>query len=439
MPKFRWIIRPVPEYHCVLRYPIFLVPAFLLSLFAGAVSAGPVEDLKPGEWYEVPDSRLDAVKPSPLPYGYSGIASVMNAWSGGAYDSKRDRLIVWGGGHMDYSGNEVYAFDITTLKWSRVTEPSADVGGVETSGVYPDGHPRARHTYNSIQYLPAIDRFCVFGAGALYPSGQTGSARTDCLDFATGLWERKADAKTYGIANFSAVDPVTGMVWAGKGTLTRFDPVADTWTKQTEYENDIEWTNYLTLEVDPKRRMLVGVGAGKVYQWDISDPAAVIPAQALTTTGGEDAITVGAPGLAYDPVGEQMVAWGGGPDVFTLDSRTKVWTRHARTGGAMPTAPAVYGTYGRFRYAASKNVFVVVNKTDENVFFFKLTAGPGLPMGTKAPAKRPVSSRTVFLRGAQVRFQRADQRGGDWDSDGRAAASIRALQASKAGVRIPLR
>jgi hypothetical protein len=38
----------------------------------------------------------------------------MAAWGGGAHDTKRDRLIVWGGGHGDYGGNELYAFDVNT-------------------------------------------------------------------------------------------------------------------------------------------------------------------------------------------------------------------------------------------------------------------------------------------------------------------------------------
>jgi hypothetical protein len=234
-----------------------------MAFSAGILRAGPIEDLKPGEWYEVPDSRLDAVKPAAAVPGVSGVYSVMNCWSGGAYDAKRERLIVWGGGHSDYSGNEIYAFDMNSLKWARINEPSSDVGGDEHSGIYPDGLPRSRHTYNYIQYLPSLDRFCTFGGAGLYPSGQIGTARTDCFDFDAKRWTRMADAKTYGIADFSAVDPVTGAVWAGKGTLTRYEPASDEWNKQTEYDNDIEWTNYLTLETDPKRRLLIAVGAGR--------------------------------------------------------------------------------------------------------------------------------------------------------------------------------
>src|SRR5262249_54969665 len=33
-------------------------------------------------------------------------------WSGGAWDDRNQRLIVWGGGHSDYAGNEVSALNL---------------------------------------------------------------------------------------------------------------------------------------------------------------------------------------------------------------------------------------------------------------------------------------------------------------------------------------
>jgi hypothetical protein len=393
--------------------------AATLAMLASVVPADPVDDLKPGEWYEVPNSHLDAVKPAVDAPGAEGVRAVMNAWSGGAFDTKRDRLIVWGGGHGDYSGNEIYTFDMAALKWTRETDPSRDVGGDEKSGVYPDGLPRSRHTYNSIQYVPAADRFCVFGAAGLYPSGQTGSARTDCFDFGAKAWSRLGDAKTYGIAAFSAVDPITGAVWAGKGTLTRLDPAAGTWGAQTEYDNDIEWTNYLTMEADPKRRLLIAVGAGKVYRWNLAATGG-IRAESLATIGGSSVIGAGAPGLAYDPVGERMVAWSGGPDVYSLDPDAKAWTRHARTGGAVPTSAEPNGTYGRFRYSAKRNVFVLVNRTYENVFLFRLTPGTGIS-GVLAPGKRPSRGLHAHTRTGRMLYPAG---GNERDARGREAGSF---------------
>jgi len=62
--------------------------SFLL-LFPVVLTAGPVEDLSAGSWYEVPNSHLYDVAPS----GWS--ANVIGPWSSGAYDTKRDRYVIW--------------------------------------------------------------------------------------------------------------------------------------------------------------------------------------------------------------------------------------------------------------------------------------------------------------------------------------------------------
>ena len=70
-----------------------------------------IDRLKPGEWLEVPDSRLKKVAfkwPKGVVFTKNGVGvrGVISTWSGGAYDTKRDRLLVWGGGHFAYAGNE---------------------------------------------------------------------------------------------------------------------------------------------------------------------------------------------------------------------------------------------------------------------------------------------------------------------------------------------
>ena len=198
------------------------------AVFHSTAAADAIDNLKPGEWLEVPTSRLDALKPDPLPPNQSGFAAVITAWSGGAADIKRGRLLVWGGGHGDYSGNEIYAFDINTLKWDRLSNPSTNVGGDESSGIYPDGTPRARHTYDYIEYIPTIDAFCTFGGGAMYPTGGTGSRKTFCYDFKLNKWIQKNDAITGGIGAISGYDPYTQKLWIqGTGNnppLAEWDP-----------------------------------------------------------------------------------------------------------------------------------------------------------------------------------------------------------------------
>src|SRR5882724_309805 len=71
-------------------------------------------------WYEIPNTKLRSVCP-PNGFGGSGYAfadncwTVLEAWNSAAMDTARNRLIIWGGGHSDYSGNEIYALDLNTL------------------------------------------------------------------------------------------------------------------------------------------------------------------------------------------------------------------------------------------------------------------------------------------------------------------------------------
>ena len=94
-------------------------------LTPGADIDKDLELLKPGQWYEIPNSSLkeSGVIPNPSPPGNSGAQAVIGAWSSGAYDSKRKQLVIWGGGHEDYAGNEIYAFDFKDLQLEKTVGP----------------------------------------------------------------------------------------------------------------------------------------------------------------------------------------------------------------------------------------------------------------------------------------------------------------------------
>src|SRR3990172_7447090 len=81
---------------------------FLASVapFVTDAQISGIDNLSPGEWYQIPSSKLNqsGVFPPPgVPLGNG--PDFFFQWSGGAYDTKRDRLIIWGGGHADYGGD----------------------------------------------------------------------------------------------------------------------------------------------------------------------------------------------------------------------------------------------------------------------------------------------------------------------------------------------
>jgi len=366
----------------VIARVLFAVLVGALFSISNRADAGPIDDLLPGHWYEVAHSKLSAVDPCPKRNcSYSGIegqTAVMSAWSGGAYDSKRDRLIVWGGGHGAYAGNELYAFDLNRLRWSRLTEPSTAVGGEERSGYYPDGAPRSRHTYGYVEYLPMpVDRFCSFGAAGQYPSGQGQIPNVDCFDFERHVWERRADAPSYGIGALAAFDTKSGNVWAhgvgGYGYLTAFDFAHDRWETYGGSGAEGAWLPYeMTAVVEPKRRLFVAVGHGKVLVWKL-DSWGSKTHTVLETDGGQAIVGANSPGLVFDPVRDRIVGWSGGANFYSLDLDTKHWVMIApdAENKIVPTSAQERGTFGRMRYVPSKDVFVVVNRTNENVFIYR--------------------------------------------------------------------
>jgi len=129
---------------------------------------------------------------NPSIQGNSGCRAVINAWNGGVADTKRNRLIVWGGGHNDYFGNEVYALDLTSASFTRITEPSVpdDVG--KCPEAYKDGRPNSRHTYNGLAYVANADQMFACRQGQT-KFADIGAMGFDFEIFASGEYSRKLE------------------------------------------------------------------------------------------------------------------------------------------------------------------------------------------------------------------------------------------------------
>ncbi|MDD5033879.1 MAG: hypothetical protein PHE55_03905, partial [Methylococcaceae bacterium] len=377
----------------------YLFITILSSISQTTHAANPIDTLPPGHWYEIPHSKIRSVL-SPLSlsngiFGANGPVSIVTTWNGGAYDSKRDRYIVWGGGHADYAGNEVYVFDLSTLQWIRLNDPSPASALTVDQPYYADGKPSARHTYDYTLYVPNIDRFCSIGGAALRGTGNGSAPNVDCFNFDTLQWERKADTYYWGIGARAAYHPGNGRVYAlGSGgcgpiwctsQMGEWDPVANVWqapNKDLFYgsDGDLAYTYGLSVAIDPIRQKLYAIGQGLMLSYDLT--VAHGKKAVITPLGASEIIGAYSPGLAYDPVSKNLVAWSGGQIVYTYDPDTNTWTQvsPASTNTVIPTAAAVNGTHNRFQYIPSKNAFIVVNSIDENVYVFKLPASSLKPV-----------------------------------------------------------
>ena len=332
-----------------------------------------VAEMPANSWLEIPNSRLDSVAADPAQFrnvqaimGINGITS----YSGGVYDTQRNRLVIWGGGHADYFGNELYAFHTNTLTWERLTDPSEPN---LCEQVNHDGTPNARHTYHGIAYIEHADRMFASGGALACNRGGCGANKTWTFDFDSKQWTDMKPAVTpiTGCENISAYDPETRKVWYfdGPAGLWSYDYDTNTWVQI----NDSDFVAHRTAVMDTKRGRLIIVGKGEVLAYNLREGD--YTQHVWTTTGGSDFIAEENPGLAYDPVADRIVGWSGGP-VYALNPETKEWTKHEASGA--PQAEDMRdlnGIYGLWRYVPNLNAFVVMTGASENVYVYKLTAG----------------------------------------------------------------
>jgi len=355
---------------------VFLCVLILLGASLG--NAHELDSLNPGEWREIPNSAMQQVAYPKDMAGWSGggVANIIEAWSGGAYDSSRDRLLIHGGGHADYAGNEIYGFDLDDLTWSRLTERSSDIGGSSSSGVYPDGKPRAIHSYNTLVYVPSIDSLCRMGGAALYPSGNDSTDRIDCFNFSNNSWSKTGDVQDAGIENMSALDPSTGNVYMKSrhsNAMQLISPSGD-----SSYVGETFGGRYKhTAAYDPEYGYFVFAGDGDYSIWDKNISDLIVESK----SGGPSQRS---PGMVYDPVEKQIIAWTGGSKIHVFDSQSKSWASKTASGD-VPGSQSNWGTFGRFQYSKKYNVFVLVNAVDENVYVYRNSAGTGGPVDNIVP------------------------------------------------------
>ena len=287
--------------------------------------------------------------------------------------------MLWGGGHEDYAGNEVYAFDLASLRWERLTQPAAV--DRERTDTYADGSPRARHTYNYIEFVPSIGRLVSFGGAALYPHGSSSTRRISEFDPRSRTWAtgQRADVPAGGnmIGSHARLDPVSGDVFflgGQRAALMRYSPADDRWRTGWEPRHV---RVHATAAVDPVRRAYVLVGSGnatpQVLKWDLDRPGSSVDLRTLTS-GDKQIEHAYAPGFDFHPRSRLFVAWNGGAAVYVLDPDRWQWTRREAASGNLhdPGTPLSTGTYGRFRYVPGLDLFVLMNGVKRNVFVYRL-------------------------------------------------------------------
>jgi hypothetical protein len=337
-------------------------------------------------WYNIPNTTLQAVCPSvsgyPAIQATTGCESVIETWSGATLDTKRNRLWIWGGGHNNYLGNEVYALDLNSKAMLRLNNPSPVDNVSSCPDAYVDGAPSSRHTYDSLAYIPSADVMFAFG-GSKSICGYF-SQGTWTLNLSTLQWKQMNPTGTIpsgGPGQIAQYDPNTGLVFFHdyQGGLYTYNHNTNSWSQVLPDTYGIDY--HATGVIDPKRKLFMVVGGNaspyvRVYTiggtYAKSTPNVDSSCSAAITNQSS-------PGVTYDPVLDKTVIWPNfGNTVYLMDDTTWTCTTATYAGGPpnshhVGSSNGTWGTFGRFQYVPSLGIYVVVNDWDINGYTLRLT------------------------------------------------------------------
>lgn len=381
-----------------------------------ALPPGPVDTLlaglSTGTWALLPNTPMQPVCPGYIdgqPGNHYLCGAVMSAWSGGAYDTARDRLLVFGGGHADSYYNQVFAFDLGQLRWQVLSAPTRDATPERTQpwldepfyepcGYYPTAdlpideawrrpeyrefirpelctspdiaprldlqQPRSAHTYGNLAYVPALDALCTTGSIGMWRSGQSATRVTACFDLARRRWTERGLVPRAGYG-MSAVDG-EGHVWLlHEGGLAELDPTTGAWTARGAGRGVL----YASVAIEPATRTLYVLTPGDGSL--VSRSLGATPGPDVPRAPPPAGLRRQNPGFVWVPHLSRFYAWAGGRTLYTYDPTRDVWTTIDGRGDD-PGEPATNGTYGRFRLSPHRRVLVLANGTQRDVAIYTL-------------------------------------------------------------------
>lgn len=337
-----------------------------------------------GQWGTLPDSTWyssGAVWAGTFPGGSTGVRSVFTAWCGGVLNTvgiyrggsfvPGSFMVVFGGGHGDYGGNELYAYgplDSDAPTWSRITDPT--LPAPNNVARTAEGYPVSRHTYDTLQFVPGLNQMICAGTPGYYSLG-FGFDTVDAFDFDVNPavsnpwlnydagWNDGSAGGASSINGTTGYDPLTNKIWnLGQGNVVRlksFDAGTGTWT--VHYKDNPNGPSNAKASLDYTNKLYVfRSDAGDVYAQDLNNPTSAIYTPTCTGTAPPASNTT----MEWDAVGNRHVLWpGSGSTVYFLTPGANpgpggdawTWSSHTPSAGATPANGDTNGVYGRYRMA----------------------------------------------------------------------------------------
>ncbi len=300
------------------------------------------------------------------------------AYSGMAVDLINNQVIVFGGGHNDYWGNEIWAWDIQGRYWTKMYEPDmpncADTDNINLPGMLVSkGRPISRHTYDSVEFLSREG--LIFAGGASTYSGP-GDELWQCYlnspkdswayNFSMNEWTYlNAQRQPQPSIGSAAYDPVSGLLVA----TTRddsyqqetwiYDYQTDTWT-QRKPANKGPYAYHGSLTYDSKRQLIYQLGSDapphyQLWAYDITGNN-----WSQINTSPENQPPVGYNngwGIAYDPNNDVLAIFGD-DGLWILNLESKIWIKDQDNQQIKPISND--NVFGKLKFNVNFNLFFMV-------------------------------------------------------------------------------
>lgn len=332
------------------------------------------------EWYEIPGTELQRSDAwTGYPGSKGGSKRGILAFSGGAIKARGSELFIAGGGHTDYSGNEIFSIVLGSErpKWTRRINPSVAPPLPDRNvAYYDDGRPASRHTYWTLQFIEQRNLLFFFGAPALWARVGRTEDVLDAFDPSTNDYLPAGRLPGYpGIANYATgiAKDAEGNVYVHilrTGELVRWNQSSNTWTSfgmRGKYQYETPYA------IDTRRGHMFRLSNGKVpaAYFDLAHGAAkvdvIVKGQAADQAGGSGQ-------LVYDSGADVFWFWKRG-DSRLYRIHPETWEATVQpTSGVEPNnarVTSIHNTYGRFNYAPELSGLVFMRDEATNVYFIR--------------------------------------------------------------------
>lgn len=329
----------------------------------------------------------------------SGGEAVFTAWGGGIITEQgvyngstflaEPAMVVFGGGHTDYGGNELYALAKLQsdtpiyLRLRDATSPAPTNVNFDGSG-----NPVSRHTYQTISWVGGT-RNWLFSAGALFRYTDASShlvghyANLDTSSPNTNNpWNQVASMPGGGGAgNITCWDSVNDVVWfngLAANQVGYYDPSVNSWS-DAGFKSPSAGTNAHSA-IDTTRGLWFAVWAGStaVQGYNVSAKSVSSDYYTVNTTGtappsGDNK------SILWDPIDDRFVVWAGGNTLYYLTPPTTnpgqggnawTWSSQTYTGSTVPSAQT-NSTFGRFAYLSDPRCYVLWYDAVTDPYFFR--------------------------------------------------------------------